>query len=231
MESFKQWSSKVLLLAAFIVPMESGKNWQVLKYRKIEPNQVSFSGQGLVLKVKNSASPIIYPLPKIMKLSSVRILGVIQGSLKLPEKIAQGEKGADDYQVRIGLVVKGEKSLNFVQKAVAADWVITLFNLAPKGVGVDHILFLNGTHIAEHVGAKREHPASDLIKEQVVWRLPENGKFDLKHDFKKAPEVLALWLSSDGDDSQSEYQIQFQKIELVTEDSGGVVQAGTDNAD
>ncbi|MCB0364606.1 MAG: hypothetical protein H6624_08745 [Bdellovibrionaceae bacterium] len=230
MTRVRLFTSKLLVMGIFVVPMESGKDWQILKYRKIEPNKVEFSQEGLSIQVKNSASPVIFPLPSIMKLSAVHITGQIEGDLNLPEEIGQGEKGADDYQIRIGLVIKGDRRLNFVQKAMAADWVVKLFDLAPKDVGVDHILFLNGTRKSDHVGSKREHPASDLIMEQVVWKIPENGGFDLKHEFTANPDVLALWLSSDGDDTRSAYRVRFKKIELHPLESGGVGQAGADDA-
>ena len=223
--------NKVLMMAVFVIPVNSGQNWQVLKYRKIKPNGVVFDKQGLGLEIKGSASPVIFPLPGVKKVKRVRVTGQVYGSLKLEDGAQQGKKGFDDYQVRIGLVLKGTQRLNFFQRKLAADWVVKLFELAPKEMGVDHILFLNATHVKAHLGKKREHPLSDLIKEEVVWLIPEDGKFEWSHEFEQSREVLALWLSSDGDDTQSNYKVQFQKIELSEEDSGVTPELGTKDSD
>jgi hypothetical protein len=204
-----------VLAAAVAIPLQSGQSWQVLKYRSIPPNQVEFSPAGLSIKVKSSASPVIYPLPSLLTIKSVRTVGKVIGTLQLPATKEQGTKGADDYQLRVGLVLKGQQRLNFMQRAVAADWVVKLFDLAPKDVGIDRILFLNGTHVDKAVGTERVHPLSELLHERVLWKIPSGGDFDFKYEFPAPVEVLALWLSSDGDDTASTYEVQLTQLELA----------------
>lgn len=216
---------RTLILGIFLIPLQEQGQWQVLKYRHIPPNKVTFDAKGMEIKVDHSASPIIYPLPKVQLVNAISIEGSVTGQLNLPQGENQGSKGNDDYQVRIGLVLRGEKKLNFVQRMMAPDWIIKLFSLAPQDWGVDRIFFMNGTHKASEIGHHRRHPASELLEEWVLWLLPESGKFLFRHqlaDSIKGPrEVLAIWLASDGDDTGSKYQIQFTKIELELADKTG----------
>ncbi len=204
----------VFLFASFMIPLNDQGAWQVLKYRKLSSNKVVFGSSGLEIGVKNSASPVIYPFSKIQKVRGVRILGRVTGHLNIAKGTVQGDQLADDYQVRVGFVLKGQKRLNAIQKMLAADWIVKLYELAPPEVGIDKIYFLNATQIASSLGRYRKHPVSDLLEERVLWRLPEDGDFSLEHRFSEINEVLALWLSSDGDDTKSEYLVQISKIEL-----------------
>lgn len=202
-------------MAIFLVPLQKKGDWQLLKYKNIVPNQVAFSQEGMEIKVNKSASPLIFPLPKPMLIEEVELSGRLSGQIDLPPGVIQGEKAGDDYMLRFGMVLKGKKRLSFLERMLAADWILKLFELAPADWGVDRILFLNGTQIPKDMGKKRRHPASEYIEEHVVWRIPETGKYKLNHQFAQTHEVLALWLSSDGDDTQSRFSILFSRIALT----------------
>lgn len=193
------------------IPLNQKANWQVLTYDKIPANVVEFSEQGLILKVNKSASPVIYPLGQPKQVKRLQVTGQTQNQIQF--KGTQGEKGFDDYLFRIGLVIQGSQTLGFAQKLIAADWVKTLFNLAPKGLGVDHIYFLNlGSH-AKHLGRVRNHPLSDLIKEEVV-AISQESNFSIDKTFEKPKKVLALWISVDGDDTNSQFTTHIKSIKL-----------------
>ncbi len=212
-----------LLAAAFVVPLQEKGQWQSLEFSRIPANKVEFSQEkGLNIAVNSSASPLIFPLPEVKKLSAVEVKGEFQGQVKLKEGQVQGDGAADDYIFRLGLVLKGEQRLNFVQRRIAAKWIRTLFDLAPPNMGVDHILFLNVGQMDEQVGRKRAHPLSDLLKEHVVWKHNGDGPFEYRHEFDQPVEVVALWLSSDGDDTKSSFKVNLSEIRLHQADSGEV---------
>jgi hypothetical protein len=157
--------------------------------------------------------PVIYPLPSPMAVSTVRVRGRIEGTLRVPAE-RQGEAKFDDYAFRIGLVESGERTLNFVERQFAASWVRKLFELAPKGSGISHIHFFNlGTDRAQ-IGRERQHPLSDLILEKVVAVPAPDGRFELVHALNPPPQTLAIWLSSDGDDTGSRFTVLVEEIEL-----------------
>jgi hypothetical protein len=55
---------------------------------------------------------------------------------------------------------------------------------------------------------------SDLILEQVVAVPGPDGRFDLVHALERPLETIAVWLSSDGDDTGSKFKVLVEEIEL-----------------
>jgi hypothetical protein len=195
------------------VPLTEQANWQVLQYSRLPPHRIRFSGTGLEIRVDGSAMPLIHPLPRAVPVKSFRVKGRIEGTLRVPAE-RQGEENFDDYAFRLGLVEPGERSLNFLQRQFAAAWVRKLFELAPKGGGISRIHFFNvGTH-ENQIGRQRQHPLSDLILETVVAVPGPDGRFDLVHTLERPLETIALWLSSDGDDTGSKFTVLVEQIEL-----------------
>ena len=101
-----------------------------------------------------------------------------------------------------------------MQRQVAADWVLKLFNLAPKDVGIDHIYFLMVGSQQSQLNKEREHPLSDLIKEKVVWVKGTENTMVLRTKLKKPMKTLALWLASDGDDTKSAFKVKIKNLKL-----------------
>jgi hypothetical protein len=195
------------------VPLSDQANWQVLQYSSLPPHQIRFSQAGLEMRVEGSAMPLIYPLSELMRVTGIRVKGRIEGSLRVPPE-RQGEEKFDDYAFRIGLVEPGERTLNFVQRRLAASWVRKLFDLAPKGSGISGIHFFNvGTQKAQ-IGRQRQHPLSELIQERVVAVPRPDGRFDFAYSLQRPRETIAVWLSSDGDDSGSKFTVLVEQIEL-----------------
>jgi hypothetical protein len=198
---------------AVILPLDTETGWQVLKYSKLPPHRIGFSRAGLEMRVEASAMPLIYPLPERLRVSDIRVVGRVDGSLRLPPG-RQGEEKFDDYAFRIGLVEPGERTLNFVQRQLAAPWVRKLFELAPRGSGISKIHFFNLGAEKAHIGRQRQHPLSDLLQETVVALPAPDGRFDFTHKLDRPLDAIAVWLSSDGDDSGSRFTVLIERIEL-----------------
>jgi len=195
------------------VPLDEPSSWQALKYSRLPPHRVRFSSAGLEMAVDGSAMPLIYPLAERLRVSTVRVKGRVEGTLRVPPG-RQGEEKYDDYVFRIGLVEPGERTLNFVQRQLAAAWVRKLFELAPKGTGISKIHFFNVGADKAHIGRQRQHPLSDLIVEKVVAVARPDGRFDFAHALDRPLDTIAVWLSSDGDDTGSKFTVLVEQIEL-----------------
>jgi hypothetical protein len=89
-----------------------------------------------------------------------------------------------------------------------------LFELAPKGRGISRIQFFNVGADQGQIGRQRQHPISDLIFEKVVAAPRADGRFDFVHELEAPLETIAVWLSSDGDDSGSQFTVRVEQIEL-----------------
>ena len=99
---------KALLMAGvFVLPVQQMSDWQVLEYNGLRANQVDFAAEGMAVRVDQSASPIIYPLPEPRRVSRVAVEGFLSDLLQV-EAEAQGQDGGDDFSLKIGLVVRGE---------------------------------------------------------------------------------------------------------------------------
>ena len=202
----------LVLAGAIVLPVQYASDWQLLQYSRLEANVVSFSRQGMAVKVDQSASPIIYPLDSPKTVTRVEVSGHLSNLLDLPA--TQGQKGSDDFSLKIGLVVAGDKTLNTFQRLFSAKWIRKLYDLAPQGAGVEKIYFLNAVQDESLLGQQRQHPLSELIFENNVWLLDESGDFSLNHDLEDPQQVIAIWLSIDGDDTRSSYTTTIKSLLL-----------------
>ena len=175
---------------------------------------MEFSKNSLRIDVDGSASPIIYPFETPRSLHSISLDLKVDGSLNLNDQL-QGSSGGDDFVFRLGVVYEGDQTLNFFQRAIAAKWVKTLFDLAPDGTGVDHIAFFNVFSDHRLAGEERYHPASELMKEMFVEPVMEGETVSLKWAPDTDKRVLGLWISSDGDDTDSSYSVEISQLKLL----------------
>ena len=199
----------------FELPLKQTSGWQFLKYRKIPPDTFHCTSAGLVIGVTNSAAPAVFPLTNELRVIELRVRGKISGSLEVPPD-KQGEKGFDDYTLRVGLVEPGPRTLSWWEKMTAADWVKKLFALAPPGMGIGKIHFFNvGTDPAQ-LGRNRMYSSDDLMEQTVVAVPDADGRFAFTNRFAAPLNVLAVWISSDGDDTHSSFAVTLNRVELET---------------
>lgn len=201
--------------ATFNLPLDRTNGWQFLNYRKIPSNTFRASPAGLEIGVTNSAAPAVFPLTNQLQVTELRVSGKITGSPKVPPG-RQGQKGFDDYAVRVGVVESGSRTLNWREKLVAADWVKKLFALAPRGTGINRIHFFNVGIDPKQVGHTRTHPLSDLMAETVVTVPNADGHFAFTNRFARPMNVLAVWIACDGDDTKSSFAVTLRNVELET---------------
>ncbi len=208
--------NNILLSASLFIPLNVQTDWQVLSYSKLPSHKVAFKQSGLNISVNKSAGPLVYPLKNQTSVKKVHVKGTIKKKIKFNGK--QGTKNNDDFALRIGLVVKGTQTLNFAKRLIAPDWVKSLFALAPKGTGVDHIYFFNAAQQPELQGKTRNHPLSKLIKENNQWLLKfdENGvaNFDFSTHLTNPKKTLAIWISVDGDDTKSNFETLITELKI-----------------
>lgn len=210
---FKKCLHLVLFSAVFVIPTQKKDQWEVLSYSKISANKISFSEKGINVKVRSSASPLIYPFSKPKSFKKLTVKGVLPGELNVPAG-KQGTKGFDDFVLRIGLVIEGDKKLNFFQRSIAANWVKRLYSLASKGMGVDRIVFYNVQDPKGAAFKERTHPLTDLIEERIMWT-SKKGEFLFEVNELPQEKILALWISIDGDDTKSEFEVLIEGLKFA----------------
>lgn len=202
---------------AIEVPTRSLDGWSTLSFNNVDANDVSIVESTLHIAVDGSASPLVYKLEEPVLISGVTVVAHWSGELRIPAGVEQGDKGADDFVLKFGIVESGEQTLNWLQRRIAADWIEQLFDLAPKGSGVERILFLSTTQSRSQLGSSRRHPLNDLLYERRVRHLEGTGQFTMTEQFESPIRTLGLWISSDGDDTNSRFDLGLQRITLHTE--------------
>jgi hypothetical protein len=192
------------------IPFEKQK-WFDLSYSSIPKNETTFEKDHLSIRVNKSAGPLVFSLDQPVMINQIELELELEGDILLHGS-KQGSKGFDDFHFRIGMVLEGDKKLGFFQAAVAPKWIKTLYSLAGKDQGIDRIHFYN-VYVDESLkDKKREHPLSDLLVEEFAIPYEKSINYKSKLDLKK--KVLALWISSDGDDTKSSYLVKIKKIKL-----------------
>lgn len=201
---------------ALEIPVTDLSRWTVLSFNGIEPNRVSVADGAMQIAVRASASPLIYKLDTPTTISGVTVTGSWSGELRIPEGAIQGDENADDFVFKLGVVESGDRRLNWFQRSIAADWIKQLFQLAPRGSGVNRINFLTATQQPTLVGSARTHPLNDLLYETRVLYLDGPGKIEMRYDFPQPVETLGLWVSVDGDNTGSNFDLRIDHISLHT---------------
>lgn len=212
-------SSQSFLFAAMVIPTHSLTDWKTEKFSSVPKNETTASFNGLLIQVKRSAGPIIFPLKSKIKIFGFKIRGEFQDLPKISNPSQQGEKGFDDYPLRLGFVVPGERKLSGFKKMMAAQWVKNLYEQVKDGDGIDSVQFFNVTQNPQQVGKTRKHPASDLFQEKFFAAVKHSGPFAYDYQFEKPLEAIAIWLSIDGDDTKSTFNVLVSSLELKV--SGG----------
>lgn len=195
------------LFALLVIPVNELSQWKIESYSNMTPNQVSVVNQTLQIKVSASSSPLFYPLKKTSIVKGFKLKVHFIGLPVFKELERQGEKNFDDFALRIGFVVPGDKKLQGIKKMFAASWVKRLYSQIPEGSGIDHVQFYNIVQNKNLVGKVRIHPQSDLIYENFFMSIDKPSLLETEYIFEKPIHAQALWISLDGDDTKSNYEI------------------------
>lgn len=206
-------------VGTFDLPLTRTNGWQFLKYRHILPDTFHSTSSGLVIGVNNSAAPAVFPLTNELNVTELRVRGKISGSLKVPPA-KQGEKGYDDYTLRVGMVEPGTRTLSWWEKLAAAGWVKKLFSLAPPGTGIGKIHFFNVGTASAQIGRKQMYSSNGLMEQTVVAVPNIDGSFNFTNRFNKPLKVIAIWISCDGDDTQSSFAVTLKQVTCKTSATG-----------
>jgi hypothetical protein len=205
-----------ILSAGFIVPTSTLDGWTQLQFNKIPANTVSVKDGKIHAAIKSSASPLIYRLPTIQTVTGLSWKVKVSGNMKSAEK-AKKDAFEEDSYLRVGLVAAGAKKLGRLQRLVAPKWVKQLFDLSPPNVGLDKIYFFNLSQNPSLLNQSRNHPKSELMTEKVIAIKQTDVSevnSEVNVDFPTPLPVAALWLSMDGDDTKSEFEVTLDEIVL-----------------
>ncbi len=196
-----------------MVPLDQSAVWKHIQFDKIPANIVTFS-KVLEIEVNESSSFLVFPLGREREVESFEIKGRYLGGLKLPEGSEQGYGKADDFGLKFGFILPGKEKLTGVKKWLAPKWVKNVYAMAPKDQGLKHLELFAATSQKNMLGKKRVHPASDFFHEEYAFELPQSGEFTFSKKLDAPLRTLALWLSSDGDNSKSRFKMEITSLKV-----------------
>jgi len=188
-------------------------DWHLLSYRGIPSHRIFSKEQGMKIEVKRSASPLVALLPQPTVANELMIRAAIDGDLNLHNQ-AQGTKGADDFRLRVGLIYEGDQALDSFQLALAPSWLKRLARLLPDGTGVSHVQFLNTYSDPILQNLERTHPTTKLWQEKFILDVNQMGKIDQRITVADAAKVIGIWISTDGDDTNSCFDVIIEQISV-----------------
>ncbi len=188
-------------------------DWHLLSYRGIPSHRIFSKEQGMKIEVKRSASPLVALLPKPTVANELIIRAAIDGGLNLRDR-PQGTKGADDFRLRIGLIYAGDQALDSFQLALAPSWLKRLAKLLPDGTGVSHVQFLNTYSDPVLQNLERAHPTTQLWQERFILDVNQMGKIDQSISVVDSAKVIGIWISTDGDDTDSCFDVFIEQISV-----------------
>ncbi len=124
-----------------------------------------------------------------------------------------------DAYFRLGLVQSGTKKLNWLEQKIAPEWLLQIQKIKGTEHGVEAVQFYSLVEGTEHLKWEKKTSGFGYLHESVVAAWPQDSdSFEFVYSFKKPQgPIMALWLSSDGDDTKSTYEIRIKSIELLME--------------
>ena len=201
--------------AFLLIPLNQSSNWHYYTFDNIPANQVSHQKQSLSIEVSKSASPLLYIFPKEKSVTKISISAIANGTLPRFPKIAiQGSKAYDDFTLRLGLIIKGESRLNWLQRQMAPSWVTNMEKLLPDNKGIKKVLFFTTCQQQNLFHKKRTHFLNSRFEEECVKLIAQPGDISFAKKLEKPLQVLGLWIGSDGDQTSSQFQVQINKIQI-----------------
>jgi len=194
---------------------DSGRGWEAIRFENIPPNKVKADENGLHIRVQSSAGLLTYCFKEETQVRRVLVEGSVTGLPNIPEGQVQGDKEADDFAIRFGLVISGKRKLSRTERYFASELVKRLSELVPKSHGVDHALFLNLANDPPPKWQERTHRLGDgMIRERIASIQDCAGKFTIDVKFEKSLKVLALCIVNDGDHTDSRFKVILKNIRL-----------------
>ncbi len=182
-------------------------SFEHIKFKKVKPNHHLFINQQLQINVNESASFLMQAFDHTQ---SVRRVSFEWRSDNLPRIInAQHEKqrSGDDAVFKLGLLLKTEESLSnpFIPK-----WMQQVESLL-KFPSEDMIyLVANAKHKIGELWANPYNKRVTMIS--ISSYVDQQGWNHASYQFESPVNVVALWLMSDGDNTNSSFTTRIKNI-------------------
>ena len=202
-----------VILTASTLPVTNEKAWESLSFPEVPANKVVFTTDELQIEVRRSASVLLHFFETTQSVKKLRITGKVEGSLK-GVSVEKAESPADSL-LRVGLIEPGQRKMNPLQRIAAPQWLEDLeTRVLEHARGIASIRCYHLLPDRRSIGPMRDHPMTSLLREKNHAAPDAEGNFELLIERDAPIPMIGLWLLADGDDTDSEFVVTIQSIEV-----------------
>lgn len=192
-------SANVLVLQA--------DNFEHIEFRRIKSNRHSFDDQQLKIEVDNSASFLMKPFDEVRKVTRISFSWKSEGAPKIKNAEHEKSRPGDDAVFKLGLLLQAEEALS---NPFLPSWMKRVEKLLK--FPSENMLYLVAD--AKHAqGEQWLNPYNDRITMISMHSANEGqGWRRASYDFEIPLNVVAVWLMSDGDNTDSSFTSHVKNI-------------------
>jgi hypothetical protein len=202
---FADTSAQVILLQA--------DNFEHIVFRRIKANHHDYQNQQLQIEVDGSASFLMKPFNRVRQISRVSFAWRSDGRPQINNAQHEKQRAGDDAVFKLGLLLETDNALaDTLPNPFLPAWMKRVEKLLKFPSENMIYLVVDAKHAA---GEQWINPynrrvtmvAIDSLKNKQGWR-------QSSYRFEKPVNVVALWLMSDGDNTNSRFTAYIKNIKI-----------------
>lgn len=194
-------SSEVILLQA--------DNFEHIEFRRIKPSRYSFRNQQLRVEVNDSASLLMQAFDTERQINRISFEWRGEGEPQIKNSQHEEKRQGDDAVFKLGILLKAGDSL---PNPFLPSWMKRVEKLLKFPSENMIYLVVNAKHA---VGEKWVNPYNKRVTMIAVDSIEnKQGWQQSSYRFEQPVNVVALWLMSDGDNTNSSFTAHIKNIRI-----------------
>lgn len=184
-------------------------SFEHIEFGRIPANTVNVDADTITLDVMKSASFLMHSFDDVLNVKQVSMSWKSDGKPAVPNAIKEQQKGGDDAVVKLGLLLRADKK---PFKPFLPAWMEKV-EASLKYPSTEMIYAVADSK--HNSGERWVSPYNDRVTMVSMQDgMSDDGWYHSKLVFEQPVEVVAVWLMSDGDDTQSSFTTQVRVIQL-----------------
>ena len=184
-------------------------NFEHLQFKRINPNNHIFENGELKIKVDDSSSFLMLPFATVKKINKMSFEWRSEGLPLVVDAAHESTKFGDDAVIKIGMLLKAEES-SF--NPFAPSWLKRVNKLLSFPSENMVYLVANAKHAAGEQWLNAYNERVLMVSINSVKGLDDWQQ--ASHQFEQPQEVVAIWIMSDGDNTDSKFTSYIKNIEF-----------------
>lgn len=183
-------------------------NFDHIHFKRIKPNQVSFSDGVIHFEVNKSASFLLLAFDDIKSIHSVSFQWTANGMLNKNSIEHENTRKGDDAWLRVGLIIEGQP--DYVPEPLLPRWMKQVRQTLKHQSGRMVYLIPDALHTQGDIW--KSPFSSDIDMISVGSRDMGNGWKQASYEFTNPQHVVGLWIMADGDNTGSIFESRLRNL-------------------